>query len=265
MREEQLFEFDTRGVVVIRGALSPGEVDELNRALDLVQPAPPPVAFPLLDLGPLCVELMARAATLELLRSLIGDYLRFDHGLGIQMTADTAVGENLHGGPRSHQGSEHYQWVHGGMYNGLVVAMYVLADVNDGDGGFICVPGSHRANTPYRPPLDSPLVVNPAVRAGDMIVFTEALIHGTRQWRAEHRRRALVYKYAPGYLVANPYDSLAPYRELATTPLQRELLGPAGSSMRARLSVFTDALGPAGDPGLDPRAQPARSNGVYAR
>ena len=30
------------------------------------------------------------------------------------------------------------------MYNGLLVAMYALKDVNPGDGGFICVPGCAR-------------------------------------------------------------------------------------------------------------------------
>ena len=34
--------------------------------------------------------------------------------------------------------------VHSRMYNGLLVAMYALKDVNPGDGGFICVPGCAR-------------------------------------------------------------------------------------------------------------------------
>ncbi len=266
LREDQLFEFDTRGVAVFRQALSPDEVAELNHALDGLRPNPLPVAFPLLELGALGMELMARVPTLEILRWLIGDYLRFDHGLGIEMTADVAVKENLHGGPRLHQGAEHYQWVHGRMYNGLVVVMYVLSDVNEGDGGFICVPGSHRANTPYRPPVDSPLVVNPVVRAGDMIVFTEALIHGTRQWRSDRRRRALVYKYAPGYMVQSPYENLAPYRELATTSLQRELLSPPGTSLRPRLSAFSSAQRPNGSLGPQTvRTVVPQADGVPAR
>ncbi len=32
-----------------------------------------------------------------------------------------------------------------------------------------------------------------------MLIFTEALIHGTREWTAGHERRTLLYKYSPGY------------------------------------------------------------------
>ena len=58
------------------------------------------------------------------------------------------------------------------MYNGLTVVMYALKDVNPGDGGFICVPGSHKTNMDFKPAVDSHIVVNPTFRAGDMPIFT---------------------------------------------------------------------------------------------
>ena len=45
----------------------------------------------------------------------------------------------------------------------------------------------------------APYVVQPVVEAGDALFFTEALIHGTLTWQAKHQRRALLYKYSPGY------------------------------------------------------------------
>ena len=42
-------------------------------------------------------------------------------------------------------------------------------------------------------------VVQPAVEAGDALFFTEALVHGTMPWTADHERRALLYKYSPGH------------------------------------------------------------------
>ncbi len=42
-------------------------------------------------------------------------------------------------------------------------------------------------------------VVQPTAEAGDLIIFTEALVHGTRAWTADHERRALLYKYSPGH------------------------------------------------------------------
>ncbi len=34
---------------------------------------------------------------------------------------------------------------------------------------------------------------------GILIIFTEALVHGTRAWTADHECRALLYKYSPGH------------------------------------------------------------------
>ena len=97
------------------------------------------------------------------------------------------------------QGEHCYQWHQGRMYNGLVVVMFALEDVNPGDGGFHGVPGSHKANHPFKPAPDSHLVVQPSLKAGDMLIFTEALVHGTRKWVSPKRRRSLLYKYSPGY------------------------------------------------------------------
>ena len=37
------------------------------------------------------------------------------------------------------------------------------------------------------------------MRAGDMLIFTEALTHGTLDWTAPYERRALLYKYSPAH------------------------------------------------------------------
>ena len=83
------------------------------------------------------------------------------------------------------------------------VASFVglVRDVNEGDGGFCCIPGSHKANynyfdhfdaTEYRPP-----VTHIPIKAGSVLIFTEALTHGTMPWRSETERRTLFYKYCP--------------------------------------------------------------------
>ena len=37
-------------------------------------------------------------------------------------------------------------------------------------------------------------------QAGSVIIFTEALAHGTLPWTADHERRALFYRYTPGHM-----------------------------------------------------------------
>ena len=90
------------------------------------------------------------------------------------------------------------------MRNGLTVATWALTDARPGDGGFVCVPGSHKTNFLKALPDDvrrfdrtTDYVVQPELLAGDVLIFTEALIHGTTTWTADHERRTLLYKYSP--------------------------------------------------------------------
>ena len=62
----------------------------------------------------------------------------------------------------------------------------------------MCVPGSHRSNFPPPDRLDADLVVEVPMRAGDVVIFTEALRHGTATWQGPEQRRTLLYKYSPG-------------------------------------------------------------------
>jgi ectoine hydroxylase-related dioxygenase (phytanoyl-CoA dioxygenase family) len=66
--------------------------------------------------------------------------------------------------------------------------------------------------------------VNPALEKGDLLIFTEALVHGTVNWRSAAPRRTLLYKYSPGYSCWMPDEQLAPLRALASSELQHQLL-----------------------------------------
>ena len=75
------------------------------------------------------------------------------------------------------------------MHNGLTVASIQLTDVNPGDGGLSLIPGSHKSNYPC--PQDMRLyqkhrehIRQVTCRAGDAIIFTEAVTHGTLPWTA---------------------------------------------------------------------------------
>ena len=66
--------------------------------------------------------------------------------------------------------------------------------------------------------------MNPALEKGDLLIFTEALVHGTVNWRSAAPRRTLLYKYSPGYSCWMPDEQLAPLRALASSELQHQLL-----------------------------------------
>ena len=93
----------------------------------------------------------------------------------------------------------------GKIFCTLLAVIWLLTDVAEGDGGFWFIPGSHKANFPIPPGLDDyswipDCAVQPVARAGSAIIFTEALVHGTRPWQAQRDRYVLFYKYIPGHM-----------------------------------------------------------------
>jgi hypothetical protein len=226
MTDEQLYEFDLNGFLILKGVIPPEDLGRYRSVLRAVQPSAKSGKFSFFDLDPCFMDLMAEPVVLGVLKALLGEWLRFDHAFGIRMARELDVLDNLHAGPLENQRAFFYQFAVGRLHNGLIKVIHTLSDVRAGDGGFICVPGSHKSNFPCRIRHDSHLVVNPAMRAGDTLVFTEALVHGSRQWTPSEGRTALVYSYAPGCLAWRNYDTIEPYLALARTDLQRDLLRP---------------------------------------
>ncbi len=79
--------------------------------------------------------------------------------------------------------------------NGLSVMTYALANVNEGHGGFAWIPGSHKTNFLRSVPKevrrfdrDPHYVKQPAMKAEDVLFYTEALVHGTKPRTASHER-----------------------------------------------------------------------------
>ena len=79
-----------------------------------------------------------------------------------------------------------------------------------------------------------------------MLIFTEALVHGTRRWQSDHRRRSLLYKYSPGYSAWGNAERMQRYEDLATNDLQRALLRPPYVGGRERLPFPEGSSTPGG-------------------
>lgn len=85
----------------------------------------------------------------------------------------------------------------------LLTVCLQLTDTAGDSGGFCVVPGSHKSNFPIPPSLAdfSPEfqehVVQPAPQAGDVMIFTESVLHGTLPWTSDWQRRTVVYRFAP--------------------------------------------------------------------
>ena len=204
LSELERYFFDLYGYLVRHEALSPEEVDALNDAVDRLHVPSPGgdlgtqrfVGF--LDGEQVFRDLIDHEAILEPILEMCGPKARLDHAYGIVMSPGTA-GLGLHGGGTPHDPAQFYDVRGNHMYNGLVAVQWALVDHNRGEGGFCCIPGSHRANFPRPAGHPQSWVVEVPMMAGDVVIFTEALTHATATWSAPYQRRSMLYKYAPGH------------------------------------------------------------------
>ena len=257
MNEYEKFLFDLNGYLVVEDALTPEEVRACNEAIDRnpdrVQIRPPELSLSggssalkgqhgRGDMGGMLTwprpwsqpfrDLLAHPKIVPYLTELLRDGFRLDHVYGISMVAG-AEGHTLHGGGTADDLTHFYQFHNGRMRCGLTVVSWMLADCNPGDGGFACIPGSHKSHYPTprdvaRLEKDLGCVRQVTARAGSAVIFTEALAHGTLPWTAAHERRSILYKYSPGpltyaktYLPAGVAEALHEF-----SPEQRAVLEP---------------------------------------
>lgn len=230
MTDHELYLFDLRGFLVVENALSPDEIKAANEAIDRYQEDIKPRAAEhslsgnspalkgekgrleitrgLMGLdAPYCNpfrNMLAHPTIVPYLNDLMGTGFRLDHGPGLIAMDVGCEGHVLHGGGEPFDPSQFYVMKNGRMFNGLTVVSWQLTDVHPGDGGFCCVPGSHKSN--YRCPQDIKLLQNHqdavhqvVARAGSAVLFTEALTHGTLPWHGAGQRRSILFKYSPGF------------------------------------------------------------------
>jgi ectoine hydroxylase-related dioxygenase (phytanoyl-CoA dioxygenase family) len=209
MTPEEKFMFDLEGYLVVKNVLTSAELAELNALADQVftenQAEGDRRRSQVSLWGPPTQRLIDHPKIVPYLLELLGPKFRIDHDYCIFMTAGGRRG-GLHGGETDRNPDHWYKYRDGIMRNGLTVVTFFLTHANVGDGGFACIPGSHKSNFPLNVPDDvrdyrraAHYVSQPPVGAGDALIFTEALIHGTMPWTANHERRALLYKYSPGH------------------------------------------------------------------
>jgi len=262
MNDNEKYLFDLRGYLVVKNVLSAAQLEDLSNRLEEQRKAnPSPIlgsdrtifrdqddpawsAPSLLEMGGTYIDLIDLPLIKPYLTSLVGEHFRLDHDY---VKVDGAMKEKtlyLHGGGQGAGGPKdlvgptdggqcYYRYNNGRFYNGLVAVAFELDTVKPGDGGFACVPGSHKSNIGLPPEwriaktqAEMPdIVERVAVSAGDAIIFTEACSHGTVPWEGDGERRTIFYKYCPHAIAWSPcYYNADNYAGLSDK--QREILLP---------------------------------------
>ena len=258
MNDTEKYLFDLQGFLVVEGVLSKAEVAAANEAIDRhadgiverVGEASLSSDSKTMqgetgrgDLGgllswekPWCDPfraMLARPQITPYLNQLLGKGWRLDHNAGLISMRKGAEGHLLHGssGPAFDR-HQYYIFKDGQMHNGLTVVAWQLADVNPGDGGLALIPGSHKGNYACPQPIrkweaHQDVVKQVTCKAGDVVIFTEAVTHGTIPWSADHDRRSVLFRMSPGNLAyAKGYNPWPESMLEGLTPQQRAVLEP---------------------------------------
>jgi ectoine hydroxylase-related dioxygenase (phytanoyl-CoA dioxygenase family) len=240
--QDQRFEFDVRGYLHLREALSETEVAEyrgwvaeaagtdiqalngaetgrhahqLNRPVSRV-----------IDADPRFARFLDHPAVEPLLAEFLGEnYRHIDNDL--YFTYPGYGGGHWHRGVRAHP-TGHV--IEGRFVCPMVKVFYCLTDVGPGEGEFVVVPGSHKARFEVdtdRPDLPGQHIFDD-VRAGDVIVFNEALLHNGRPNQSEKTRQTIIMNL--GRRDAGVWPGYAPREETlaAVSRRQRAILSNAG-------------------------------------
>lgn len=225
MTETEKYLFDVHGYIIIKGALSAEEVAAANAAVDHYSDQMPARGSDLAnrsatlsgkfgrgDMGNLLLwdkpyvdvirNMMVHPSFVDRLEAVLGKGFRLE-GLGGITMDKGAGGFWFHEGGEPIDPSRAYLYRNGRMYCGMTNIAVQLADVGPGDGGFACLPGSHKANFPcpddirlYEAHQDR--IVQITAKAGDAMIFTESLMHGALPWTANHQRRTILMRYNSG-------------------------------------------------------------------
>lgn len=276
MTDYERYLFDLNGYIVVEDVLSAEQVIDLNEALDQnrdrLRIRPPEQSLdgrddqrgvPSADHlrgqhgrgefagflswpKPWCQpfrELLSLPAGLRYMIDTVGDEIRLEEAQGLTMTSGSE-GFIFHGGGTLLATHFFFRNEASRFRNGLMAIAYQLSDVGTGDGGFACIPGSHKANYPCplamrRLEVGRQFVQHVPARAGSAIIFTEALTHGSIPWSGAHERRSVLYRYGP---VNMSYSRGMTLEQLGDdgTPLQRALLEPAYFTNRPNIAAMLE-------------------------
>lgn len=221
MTDEQKYIFDVQGYITIPGVLAPDRLARMVQKMSekgIKEPENDPSKSRFgnfLQWGEDWSSLIDHPSIMPYLVEMLGSKFRLDHAYGMAMSVKgNRGGEGLHHESGMFHHGCYYVTHRDRMHNGLIVVSWALTDAVPGSGGFCCIPGSHKALHPLPRKWyglnDNPMVRQVPMKAGDVLIFTEALTHGTMTWtNPDIERRSVLLKYCPHYMqwAAGPMKS----------------------------------------------------------
>jgi hypothetical protein len=219
--EKEFYFWDLNGYLVVRGVMDPEWLAGANEAVDRFEErivvgselsggsqsqagTGRPLLSGLLELPePYCEpfrRMIAHPAVVHRLTWMGGSGFRTGGATAFCAVQGTS-GHALHDGNEPMSPSRGYGFKNGRSYCETVTVTWQLRDVEPGQGGFACVPGSHKTQYPMPRGIRTcdetmGLVVQPVMKAGDVLFFMDGgCTHGALAWKNPVPRRGILIKY----------------------------------------------------------------------
>ncbi len=261
LTDRDAYFFDLHGAIVVTGALDAGAVADCNRIVDRLQHLKVGEwegwvhghnfgardglnLQQIYEAGTPFEALLDHPSWYEKVRAFVGGENTFDYAQG-PMYVDEAfanvrgLGEAIpmHSGGHNVAKRCQFEVREGRFHCSQVNVLVALADIGPGDGATMVVPGSHQSH--FAHPQNNAKgwgnalsvdglegAVEVHLRAGDALIFTDAITHGSAARVNSGQRRNTVYRYGPSW--GSSRHGYRPSSELIArlSPTRRQLVQP---------------------------------------
>lgn len=253
---ERDYLFDLLGYRILRGALSPAQLAAINEWIDVQPPRKPGDWFGnvevhsyqghdgtnyqnIIEAGPVFEELIDNPTWInEVKRYICNGANGVTMNEAFLNVREQAGYIGIHSGghvPSCIAVTRHHT---GKWMVGQINILMALTDIGPGDGATVVVPGSHKSDVvhpvmtggtqqSYRDDFvasDALMTQEVHLKAGDALMFTDGICHGSAARVNPGERRVMIYRYSPHYVM--PRYNYIPSDELMArlTPTRRGLV-----------------------------------------
>jgi len=251
-----IYNFDLNGFVILRQVLRDDEVAGLESQLDSIPnigmnewhghihrenlaPDRGKSYQQIYEAGSAFERLIDHPAYLEHVKHFVGNQDDFDSFLGPLYIDECFAlirgkGERIGVHSGGHTRTKRTQFSHhnGKFQCGQVNVFIPLSDIGPGDGGTLVVPGSHKANFAFPGKsagfelADYERTIEVYLNKGDVLIFVDAICHGSAERENDGLRKTVIYRYGPAW--GNSRYGYLPSKDLLKrlNPKQRQMVQP---------------------------------------
>ena len=240
LTDAERLQWRSDGYLVVKGALSPDEVDRCLQAVDDLyeryvgssEDGAPKKGMGRRNIyaeSNVFIDLIDHPGTFGLVLDLMGSYIGCSVAQVTMRALDPEYKGSIH--PDGGEALEQIRVTETSLPLQVKI-QYFLTDLPEPNmGNFIVFPGSQPRPWPEeRLPADTatPGGVPLCVEAGDAVIFPHALWHGPGPNLSDRIRKTLIYRYNQLFMQPWDFDKAEPELLARCTPRQRRLLGAVG-------------------------------------